>query len=134
MEERKRTPVETCEALVNSLPKRVKAVLENNGGHTNIDTLGPIWTFSLMSVLTFVANGCVLSCFEGTANVHCYTSCTLTTLHCSKVSFLQCRHMKRYNKYMQNVRVILTSVRYCMHNCDEWAGPRAMGTERGWWV
>jgi len=34
MEEKKRTPVETCEALVNSMPKRVKAVLENNGGHT----------------------------------------------------------------------------------------------------
>ncbi len=31
----KRTPVATCEALVNSMPKRVKAVLENNGGHTN---------------------------------------------------------------------------------------------------
>ncbi len=43
-------------------------------------------------------NGCVLSYFEGTANLHCYTSCTLTTLHCSKVSFLQCCHMKRYNK------------------------------------
>ncbi len=69
----------------------------------NIDTLGPIWTFSLRGVLTFVAsdldiNGCVLSYFEGTANLHCYTSCTLTTLHCSKLSFLQCCHMKRYNK------------------------------------
>ncbi len=32
MEEWKRTPVATCEALVNSMPKRVKAVLENNGG------------------------------------------------------------------------------------------------------
>jgi len=69
----------------------------------NIDTLGPIWTFPLRGVLTFVAsgldiNGCVLSYFEGTANLHCYTSCTLTTLHCSKVSFLQCCHMKRYNK------------------------------------
>ncbi len=55
-----------------------------------IDTLGPIWTFSLRGVLTFVArgldiNGCVLSYFEGTANVHCYISCTLTTLHCRKV-------------------------------------------------
>ncbi len=30
----KRTPVATCEALVNSMNKRVKAVLENNGGHT----------------------------------------------------------------------------------------------------
>ncbi len=34
MEEWKRTPVATCEALVNSMPKRVKAVLENNGDHT----------------------------------------------------------------------------------------------------
>ncbi len=34
MEEWKRTPVAICEALVNSMPKRVKAVLENNGGHT----------------------------------------------------------------------------------------------------
>ncbi len=69
----------------------------------NIDTLGPICTFSLRGVLTFVASSldikrCVLSFFEGTANVHCYTSCALTTLHCSKVSFLQRCHMKRYNK------------------------------------
>ncbi len=34
MEECKRTSVATCEALVNSMPKRVKAVLENNGGYT----------------------------------------------------------------------------------------------------
>ncbi len=34
MEEWKRTPMATCDALVNSMPKRVKAVLENNGGHT----------------------------------------------------------------------------------------------------
>jgi len=38
MEEWKRTPVATCEALVNSMPKRVKAVLENNGGHKKILT------------------------------------------------------------------------------------------------
>ncbi len=41
----------------------------------NMDTLGPIWTFSLRGVLTFVAsgldiNGCVLSYLEGTANLH----------------------------------------------------------------
>ncbi len=59
--------------------------------------------FHLGGVLTFVAsgfdiNGCVLSYFEGTANLHCYTSCTLTTLHCSNVQFLLCCHMKRYNK------------------------------------
>ncbi len=34
MEEWKTTPVKACEALVNFVPKRVKAVLENNGGHT----------------------------------------------------------------------------------------------------
>ncbi len=54
-------------------------------------------------VYSFVAsgldiNGCVLSYFEGTVYLHCFTSCTLTTLHCSKVSFLQCCHMKIYNK------------------------------------
>ncbi len=43
MEEWKRTPVANCEALVNSMLKRVKAVLENNGGHKKILTLlGPI--------------------------------------------------------------------------------------------
>ncbi len=41
----------------------------------NIYSLGPIWTFSLRGVLTFVArgldiNGCLVSNFEGTANVH----------------------------------------------------------------
>ncbi len=41
MEEWKRTPVATCEALVNSMPKRVKAVLENNGGHTKYWQFGP---------------------------------------------------------------------------------------------
>ncbi len=34
MEEWKRTPVATCEALVNFMPKWVEAVLENNGGNT----------------------------------------------------------------------------------------------------
>ncbi len=41
----------------------------------NIDILGPIWTFSLRGVLTFVAsdldiNSCLLSYCEGTANLH----------------------------------------------------------------
>ncbi len=34
MKEWKRTHVATCEALVHSMPKRVKAVLGNNDGHT----------------------------------------------------------------------------------------------------
>ena len=34
MEESKSIPVATCEALVNSMPRRVKAVQDNDGGHT----------------------------------------------------------------------------------------------------
>ena len=34
MEEWKSIPVATCEALVNSMLKRIKAVLDNDGGHT----------------------------------------------------------------------------------------------------
>ena len=68
----------------------------------NIDPLEPIWTFSPRGVLSFVASDSdiinVLSSFEGTANLQCYTSCTLTTLHCIKVSFLQGCPIKRYNK------------------------------------
>ncbi len=76
----------------------------------NINTFGPIWTFSLRGVLNFVAssldiNGCVLSYFEWTAYLHCYTS---STLHSSKVSLLQCCHMKIYNK-------IFTKCEGCTH-------------------
>ncbi len=63
----------------------------------NIDILVPIWTFSLRGALSFVASGLdMLSYFEGTAHLLCYTSCTLTTLHCSKAPFIQCCHMKIY--------------------------------------
>ena len=34
LEEWKSIPVATCEALVNSMLRGVKAVLDNNGGHT----------------------------------------------------------------------------------------------------
>ncbi len=61
--------------------------------------IGPnLWGVLTLWPAVLDINGCVLSYFEGTANLHCYISCTLTTLHCSKVSFLQCCHMKRYNK------------------------------------
>ncbi len=71
MKEWKRTSVATCEALVNSMPKRAKAVLENNGGHTKYWHFGPNLDIFTWGVLTFVAsgldlNGCVLSYFEGT--------------------------------------------------------------------
>ena len=90
----------------------------------NIDPLEPIWTFSPRGVVSFVASDSdiinVLSSFEGTANLQCYTSCKLTTLHCIKVSFLQGCPIKRYNKIFaemwgvyRNVRGVLTFVRYC---------------------
>ncbi len=41
------TPVATCEALVSSMPKRVKAVLENNGGHTKYCHFGSDLDISL---------------------------------------------------------------------------------------
>ncbi len=34
MEELKRIPATTCAALVNSMPRRIKAVLDNNGAPT----------------------------------------------------------------------------------------------------
>jgi len=34
MEKWKRIPAKTCAALVNSMPRRIKAVLDNNGAHT----------------------------------------------------------------------------------------------------
>ncbi len=104
MEEWKRTSVATCEGLTFVATQ-------------NIDTLGPIWTFSLRGVLTFVTSGldindCVL--FWGDSKCTLIQSCTLTTLHCSKVSFLQCCHMKRYNKYVQKCEGY-TPVRYCLY-------------------
>ncbi len=44
VEERERTPAATCAALVNTMPRRVETVLDNNGGHTKY---GHFWTCSL---------------------------------------------------------------------------------------
>jgi hypothetical protein len=57
----------------------------------------------------------VLSSFEGTANVHCYTSCTLTPLHCSKVVISSVlSHEKINSNIYKNVRGVLTFVIYCI--------------------
>ncbi len=77
----------------------------------------PIWTFSLRGVLTFVAsgsaiNGCVWSYFEGTANLHCYTSCILTTLHfVEKCHFFSVVTWKYIIKYLQKCEG-------CTHFCE----------------
>ncbi len=47
VEEWKRTPATACAALVNSMPSRIKAVLDNNGAPTNIDILDTVLTCSL---------------------------------------------------------------------------------------
>ena len=73
------------------------------------------WTVSSIDcpVLNSDINGCVLSYFEGTANLHRYTSCTLTTQHCRyKVSFLQCCHMKRYKECDWGVYLLLSHTVY----------------------
>ncbi len=45
------------------------------------------------------------------ANLHSHTSCTLTTLHCSKVNFFQCCHIKGIIKYLQKCEG-------CTHFCE----------------
>ncbi len=85
-------------------------------GTQNINTLGPIWTFSLRTVLTFVAsgldvNGCVLSYFEGIANLHCYRAVDSLLYIVAKCHFFSVFHIK-------NVRGVLTSVRYCIYRIE----------------
>ena len=76
MEEWKSIPVAICEALVKSMPRRVKAVLDNDGGHTKYWLLTwrmLYWQLSLRGGLTFVGRGLafnayILSYFEGKIN------------------------------------------------------------------
>ena len=44
-----------------------------------------------------------ISYLEGTVHLHCYTSCALTTLHCSKMSFFRWCPMKRYNNLFRKM-------------------------------
>ena len=60
MEEWKSTPVATCEALVNSMPWRVKAVLDNDGSHTKYWQL----TWCMLISTTF-PKGCTHFCWQG---------------------------------------------------------------------
>ena len=60
MEEWKSIPVATCEALVNSMPRRVKVVLDNDGGHTKYWQL----TWCMLIVTTF-PKGCTHFCWQG---------------------------------------------------------------------
>ena len=60
MEEWKSILVATSEALVNSMPRRVKAVLDNDGGHTKYWHL--TWC---MLILTTFPQGCTHFCWQG---------------------------------------------------------------------
>ena len=60
IEEWKSIPVATCEALVNSMPRREKAVLDNEGGHTKYSQL--TWC---MLILTTFPKGCTHFCWQG---------------------------------------------------------------------
>ena len=59
MEEWKSIPMATCEALVISMPRRVKAVLDNDGGHTKYWPL--TWC---MLILTTLPKGCTHFCWQ----------------------------------------------------------------------
>ena len=59
MEEWKCILVATCEALVNSMPRRVMAVLDNDGGHTKYWQL--TWC---MLILTTFPMGCTHVCWQ----------------------------------------------------------------------
>ena len=60
MEEWKSIPVATCEALVNSMPRIVKAVLDNDGGHKKNWLL--TWC---MLILTTFPKGGTHFCWQG---------------------------------------------------------------------
>ena len=60
MEEWKSILVATCEVLVNSMPRRLKAVLDNDGGHTKYCQL--TWC---MLILTTFLKGCTHFCWQG---------------------------------------------------------------------
>ena len=60
MEEWKSIPVTICEALVKSMPRRVKAVLDNGGGHTKYWQL----TWCMLILTTFRCR-CTHFCWQG---------------------------------------------------------------------
>jgi len=54
MKEWKRIPATICAALVNSMATKIKAMLDDNGGHKNIDTLDTVLTCSLIVYSLFL--------------------------------------------------------------------------------
>ncbi len=82
----------------------------------NIDTLGPIWTFSLRGVLTFVAsgldiNGCVMSYFEGTETYTVIQAVHSLLFIVAKCNFFSVVTWKNIIKYLQKCEG-------CTHFCE----------------
>ncbi len=70
VEEWMRMPATTCAALVNSMPRRIKAVLDNNGAPTKYWHFGHSFDMFTWGILIFVAsyldnNGYMLSYIRG---------------------------------------------------------------------
>ncbi len=121
MEEWKRMPATTCAALVNSMPRRIKAVLDNNSAPTKwqffqIYTLNTVLTCSLIFVASYLDNnGFVELYLENIKFVLLYK------LHIDyyKIypSFI-CAVLsleKLHKNFSWNVRGVLTFVRYCTY-------------------
>ncbi len=54
MEEWKRMPATTCAALVNSMPRRIKAVLDNNGAPTKYFCTLRVYSFLFLVIWTIM--------------------------------------------------------------------------------
>ena len=124
MEEWKSIPVATCEALVNSMPRRVKAVLDNDGGHTKYWQL--TWC---MLILTTFPKECTHFCWQGFSFWWLYFELfwrenKLTLLYklhtdyfslCQSVILSVLSHEEIYLNICRNVRGVLISVIHCTY-------------------
>ena len=119
----KSIPVATREALVNSIPRRVKADLDNNGGHTKY------WRLTCcMLILPTFTKGCTHFCCQGFSFQWLYLGLfwgenKLTLLYklhtdyfslCQSVILSVLSHKKIYLNICRNVRGVLTFVIHCM--------------------
>ncbi len=91
-----------------SCPRGLRQCWKIIAATQNIDTLGPIWTFSLKGVLTFVAsssdiNGCVLSYFEGQQIYTVIQAVHLILYIVAKCNFFSAVTWKDMIKYLQKM-------------------------------
>ena len=123
MVEWKSVPVAICEALVNSMPRRVKALLDNDGGHTKYWQL--TWC---MLILTTFPKGCTHFCWQGFSFKWLYFELfwgenKLTLLYklhtdyfslCQSVILSVLSHEEIYLDICRNIRGVLTFMIHCI--------------------